>query len=140
MPSIPKIEEAGKLEVAPPFGAQSLELSNGTCHAGADARSAGVEEEEEQEALDLFESQEDLATNMVRCLEVEPPFLALENDFNAQHRMQLCKDYYGLKVVQQTPAPWSCAAAENHMALTHWLINLVTLIFGLACCCLFLHS
>ncbi len=125
MLSILKIEEAGKLEVAPPFGAGNLELSSGTgCYSSVAAESLAVVPEDQ----DLFDnSEEESGEAMVRsCLSEHPPLLVPDCcDFS---RLQLCQDFYGLKVVQ--PA-WDAAANDNHVALTRWLINLVKFCFQL---------
>ena len=108
-----KIEEPSKVEVAPPLGAQGVELGYRSSGSGAPSLVPG----------DLIESEE-LSANMVKCLDLEEPFL-VQNEYAAAHSIQLCKDFYGLKVVQ------SPCATDNHKAVTHWLINLVNLLFQL---------
>ena len=107
-----KIEELSKLEVAPPFGARGLDL--GYSNSGSGALKVVPE--------DLFESEDLATTNMVKCVDLEEPFL-VPNDYHSHH-IELVKDFYGLKVVQP-PYP-----TDNHMAVTHWLINLVNAVFS----------
>ena len=99
------------MEVAPSLGAQGLEL--GYRNSGSGAPSLVPE--------DLIESEQ-LSANMVKCLDLEEPFLG-QNECADTHSIQLCKDFYGLKVVQPP------CATDNHMAVTHWLINLVNLLY-----------